>query len=362
MIQKSEQFLRDPIHPVQLKAAIAAADESLRQFYKDIVTIPPEHIAHQVESVVQKSGLQAAMAGREYAASFGELTKLGWIPDDWSWQDDARRIISQLRINPSQYIMNTIHEALSRGEGPPTEKLAPRLGYDQASGVARTVFMNIYAKSALRKWDEDGIKHVKRLAIEDLKTCSLCRALNGKEYQVFELVRLVNPQSADTHANCRCTFIPIIDISTYAPKRRKLPDMNLKLNGNEATNVPIEIYSLLKSIMLKSRLPFKIQFNNKINADWVRTGKTLTIHPKTLSDEDIREIIYEEQAEEMWPRVEHRVLKEYIPLLQYGFAKSSRSWSKPKEVFINNWIAFKLGQAPMHEDLFSQAFFRDLTR
>jgi SPP1 gp7 family putative phage head morphogenesis protein len=302
------------------------------------------------------------MSGREYAATFSNMEKLGWIPDDWSWQDDVREILAHLRVRPSQYILNEIHEALMKGEGPPVEKLSKRLGYEAARDVARTVMLNTYIKSALRKWDEDGIKHVKRLAIEDNKTCPLCRALNGKEYQVSELLLLPNPQSAETHVSCRCTFIPLIDISTYAPKRRKLPDLNLKLNGAEATNVPIEIYSLLKSIMLKSRLPFNIKFNNQLKEDRRLSGGTLTINPKSLSDEDLREIIYEEQAERMWPKVEARVVSDYLPLLQHGFAKASRSWDTPKEVFVNNWVAYKLGQAPMNEDLWSQAFFKDIAK
>jgi len=743
-------FLEDPIHPVQMRAAIGAVDEAMERFYAEVETVPLEHIVHKLEDVVQQVGLQASMAGREYANEMTEgMVKTAWVPTDWSWQDDAKQIISHLKLKPKQYIMDKIHHALMTGEGPPVEELAKNLGYETGKAIARTVVMNIYIKSALKKWDEDGIQHVKRLEMEDNKTCPICRALNGKEYLVSELLQLPNPQSHDTHencllgetpilapgarksyvglykgpaievvfeggrvittpnhmfltptgfassaclrkgddifyylgfegpvpganpddyrepspikdvvhslsklpgmisrsvpsspkdlhgdgmffdgnidivssngllggnaesrlskkvcedgfgwanssqtpfsrecdlasmlfamagstdcgvgirrqgfpfigreplhsnyvcltassnldasitkpfkyelsgyakahtdglcrfplsvclddvrrspfvdsvlygsrlkrstngnasllerprnnlvrnsealrygvygfskpisfdgdlgfgdtksmldslglgwgswrsprldddslddcmghteglgdvanrfsrivstrkvlevnvihpsshglhmydietssslyianglvsSNCRGTMTPVINISTYAPKDRGLPDLKIKTKYNEAQNVPIEMYSMLKQIMHKGALPFNVKFDSRIKADYKRDGDDLIINPKTLADEDLRELIYSEQAEEMWPQIEQRVISEYLPLLKYGFAKTSRSWDTPKEAFINNWIAYKLGQAPFNKDIWGQAFMQSIAR
>ena len=629
----AQLFLRDPIHPIQLRSAMSAVDLAMEKFYEEANSQPLEHIIHKLESIVEQVGLQASMAGREYAAGMsGEMSKMAWVPDDWDWKDDAKKIISHLKLKPKKYIMDAIHHALMTGEGPPVEELAKDLGYEQGKAVARTVTMNIYAKSALKKWAEDGIEHVKRLAMEDNKTCPICRALNGKEYLVSELLQMPNPQSHDTHencilgetpvlapgarkgyvglyegptveivfeggrvvttpnhmfltpvgfasaaslregddilyylgfegpipgadpddyrepapiekvvnsfsessgvflggvpvapedlhgdgmffngqidiaspdsllkgnvqsrlfeefcesnfgwrypvepglsgggnlatvlfalafatdssvgirrqsgafsgrkplhpdlvglaptsywepgsfesslyggagyakslghvqdrfsdmistrkvlhvnvshsslpmydlqtasslyianglvsSNCRCTFISIIDISTYAPLRRALPKLQITTKHNTAENVPVELYSMLKQIMHGSKLPFNLKFDKSIKADYRRSGDALVINPKTLADEDLRELIYSEQAEEMWPLVKERVIEEYIPLLRYGFAKTSRSWETPREAFVNNWIAFKLGQAPFNQDLWGQAFFRSI--
>jgi len=358
-------FLTNPIHPLQLRVAVGAVDDALEKFYAEAETVPLEHIAHKLEEVVSHVGLQAAMAGREYATtavSAHGMVKTAWVPTDWSWEDDAKKIISHLKLKPKKYMMDAIHNALMTGEGPPVEELARTLGYDQGRAVARTVVMNIYAKAALKKWDEDGIEHVKRIETEDNKTCPICRAINGKEYRVSDLLQMPNPQSHDTHENCRGSFLPLINISTYAPKARPLPDLKITSKHNTAENVPVELYTMLKQIMNGGKLPFDLRFDNKIKADYKRDGKVLVVNPKALSDEDIRDIIYEEQAEQMWPEVEERVNEEYIPLLQHGFAKTSRSWDTPKEAFINNWIAFKMGQAPFNTDIWGQAFMRSISR
>jgi SPP1 gp7 family putative phage head morphogenesis protein len=286
------------------------------------------------------------------------MTKLSWVPD-YNYTDDIKQLVASLDVRPSKLVMNKIHQALEEGSGPPVEELAPKLGYDTAKSVARTVVMNVYAKGMLKQWHEDGIQHCKRLAMEDMKTCPVCRAINGKEYIVRDLLHLINPQSHDTHPSCRCTFIPIISISTYAPKKRPLPiSKSLSYKGNEATNVPIEYYTMLREIFGRTKLPFKIDFDPTHDADYERVGNRLIVNPKTLADEDLREIVYQEQAEMLWPKMEPRVNKEYVPLLEYGFARSAKSWDDPKELFINNFTAYKLGQ--MDNDLWSQAFFHDV--
>jgi len=350
------------IHPIRLIDAIDKTEAALKRHYRDVAEIPLERCLETLSDDLMNVGLEASEAGREYAESFRlGMEKRGWIDFGWNYQEDIRKIIEQARIKPSQWLQNEIHKAMETGEGPPVERLSRRLGYEQARNIARTAIMNIQAKSALRVWDQDGIKHVKRIAHEDLKTCGICRALNGKEYLVAELILMTDPQSHDTHFSCRCGLIPVIDISTYAPKRRVLPKLKITTKHNTAENVPIEIYSMLKSLMHGGALPFNIKFDKSIKADYKRQGGDLVINPKALVDEDLRELIYEEQAEEMWPQVEQRVIDEYLPLLQRGFAKTSRSWDTPKEAFTNNWIAFKLGQAPFDKDIWGQVFMRSLS-
>jgi SPP1 gp7 family putative phage head morphogenesis protein len=355
----NRSFLYDPIHPMQLRDAMEKADAALEIFYRDVATIPAEHLIGNLEDLMNVVGLQTFEAGREWARSFMNLEKMAWIPDSWNWGTDVKKMLAKMKVSPTQYVMDELHDALAEGSGPPVEKLSQKLGYEQGKNAARTVIMNLYAKSALRQWDEDGIKYVKRIAFEDNKTCPVCRGLNGTEYLIKDLLELDDPQSNATHFSCRCNFLPIMNISTYAPKKRELPDLDINVNGNSATNVPVELYGLLKSLMLKTKLPFDIEFDNKIKEDYLRDKNKLIINPRTLADEDVRELIFSEEAEALWklPLVQKRVTEEYLPLIKGGFAKTTKSYDTDKELFVANWIAYRLGQAPMNTDIWSQSFF-----
>ena len=207
-------WLKSPIHPTLLKTAIDDADIFLKQFYGKLDRIPLEHVLHEAGDMLHKLGLRVFQAGREYANSFSEMNKLAFVPD-WDYTEDINKLLALMKVRPNRFILDEVHKALSEGTAPPVEKFAQKLGYDTGKGVARTLIMEIYIKSALRQWDEDGIKYVKRLAMEDMKTCPTCKALNGRVYSVDDLLQLPNPQSASTHVSCRCTFLPVIDITTY---------------------------------------------------------------------------------------------------------------------------------------------------
>ena len=105
-------------------------------------------------------------------------------------------------------------------------------------------------------------------------------------------------------------------------------------------------------------MPFKVKFDSSIHSDYERQNGTLLIHPKTLADEDPRDIIYQEEAEDLWPKAMARMSKEYVPLVRKGFAKSAKSWDNEHELFVNNFTAYKLGQ--LDNDLWSQVFFRSV--
>ena len=354
------KFLVSSVHPLALRLAIDEIDVGLKSFYSKLVSLPVVHVKPELERLMKVKGLTIYKTGADYARSFFPMEKVGWVPD-YNYTDDINQLLAKLDVRGTKFIMDEIHKSIEQGLGPPVEKLAPKLGYDTAKAVARTVLMNVYAKGALLQWHRDGIEHVKRLAVEDLKTCPVCRGLNGKEYAVGDLILMVNPQSFDTHENCRCTFIPIINISTYAPKKDKMPlTTNIKAGDNEAEDVPIEYAAVLQEMLGRSRLPFKVKFDAGIKADYERRNGTLVINPKALADEDPRDIIYQEEAEMLWLGAKDKVEKEYAPMVRAGFARSSKSWDDEHELFVNNFTAYKLGQ--LDNDLWSQVFFRAIER
>jgi SPP1 gp7 family putative phage head morphogenesis protein len=353
------KFLVSSVHPLALRLAIDEVDIGLKAFYSKLISLPVMHVKPELERIMKVKGLTAYKAGSDYARSFFPFEKLGWVPE-YSYTDDIKKLLASLDVRPSKGVMDEIHKAIEQGSGPPVEKLAPKLGYDTAKAVARTTLMNIFVKGSLIQWHQDGIQHVKRLAVEDNKTCPVCRGLNGKEYAVIDLIDMYNPQSFDTHSNCRCTFIPIISLGSYSPKHgNKMPFVvNIKTGGNEVKDCPIELAGMLQEALQGARLPFKVRFDTSIKADYERRNGELLIHPKTLSDEDIRGLIFSEEAEMLWPDVKDKVVKEYSPMVRQGFARSAKSWDNEHELFINNFVAFRLGQ--LDNDLWSQVFFRSI--
>jgi hypothetical protein len=195
------KFLVSSVHPIALRLAMDEIDTGLKEFYSKLVSLPVVHVKPELERIMKIKGLTVYKTGADYARSFFPMEKVGWVPD-YNYTDDINKLLAKLDVRGTKFIMDEIHKSIEQGLGPPVEKLAPKLGYDTAKAVARTVLMNVYAKGALLQWHRDGIEHVKRLAVEDLKTCPVCRGLNGKEYAVGDLILMVNPQSFDTHENC----------------------------------------------------------------------------------------------------------------------------------------------------------------
>lgn len=256
----------------------------------------------------------------------------------------------------SKKTMDIVHASLTGGEAPPIHELNQFMAFEQAKAIARTVMMNIYVKSSLRKWQEDGITTVKRMEMRDKKTCPICKALNGKEYEVDDLVNLVFPLTNDSHPSCRGTFIPIISLDTYDPKVRAIPlAVDLVVNGNTAKNVPIEIKPLLRSFLKRLETPIAVEFDPTISESYTWSPFEVTINPEALEDEDVREIILQTIAEQIWPDFEDKFITEYLPMIQSGLARPAKSFSSNKDLFINNYISHRMGQDP---DAFSNAWWK----
>lgn len=78
------------------------------------------------------------------------------------------------------------------------------VSYSSADRIARTELSYIYNKSTIDKYRECGVKKYKFLATADERECSKCQELNGK---IFELDNLILP----VHPNCRCTVLAVLE-------------------------------------------------------------------------------------------------------------------------------------------------------
>jgi SPP1 gp7 family putative phage head morphogenesis protein len=339
------------IHHPQLKNSIVSVDKEVRKIYKKSAELPIEHVVDGVREKLRRHGKDAYMAGKLYASSFIPLSKTAGLIN-WNYTQDIDKIVNNLGYKPNKWLRDQVHDAIRFGEGPPVQAISHKMGYDQAKEVARTAMMNIYTKSALLKFEENGITHVKRLEFNDKKTCPICKALNGKEYLISDIIDLEQPLTSDSHPACRGTFLAVIDESTFTPSGDKVPEtINVRINNNMAIDVPTGLRPII-NVLLKSEesLP-DIFFDKELKSAHLYKDNKIIINPKSTKDEDPREIVHEIIARRKWPELEKKFISDYMPELETGFARAEKSFDNPEELFIENYKAWKLKQ--MDDDLFT---------
>jgi len=146
-------------------------------------------------------------------------------------------------------------------------------------------------------------------------------------------------------SNCRGTFLPVLDTATtYKPQRQEFPaGINFTVAGNVAENVPMEIKPWLYTFMRRSPVPLHVKFDDALDAAYEWDGFEVTISPEALKHEDPREIILRSVADQIWPEVQPE-FSEYKNLVKGGHAIPAKSWENDKELFVNNYIAYRMGQ------------------
>lgn len=336
----------EDIHSM-LKVGILNSDHILRKLFEQrgSSNIPWEDLVEPMYANLLECGKQAMLGGRSYAIScLPDLTKSAQI-FNWDITKDIDEMITGMGIPANKKAARLIHEHLMESLPPPIHELSQMMDFEQAKAIARTVMMNIYVKSALRRWDEDGIIQVRRMEMRDKKTCPICRALNGKLYDISDLLGRIYPLSEDTHPNCRGTFIPIISLATYSPKQRSIPlAVDIQAGKSTATNVPVELQPWLSRFLRQFPDTVDIEFDPRIPEAYSWKASKVKINPDALVDQDVREIILEALSDQLWPKLEEKFKKEYLPLITAGLAHPAKSFTTQEELFANNYIQYRMGQ------------------
>lgn len=78
-------------------------------------------------------------------------------------------------------------------------------GFYAAHRLVRTETMHCLNQSCLQRYKDAEIKKVSFWAAKDERTCEICGAMHGKEYNIEKAPVL------PVHPNCRCTYLPVIE-------------------------------------------------------------------------------------------------------------------------------------------------------
>lgn len=312
-----------------------------------------------------RHGLALVMeAGKSWAHQFIPPGIKVAIRLDWDVDRDIDEITKHLKDTPNQDIRNAIHDTIRQGGGATQaiHELSQKYQVDRARDIARTVYMNIYTKSALREMKKHGYSLAKRIEIDDSKVCPLCKVLNNGTYEIDYLLTSSMPLTRGSHPRCRGTFVPVINSMVALPQRAGKMDhvTDIVANGNGMRNVPVEYAVHLRRFASRNRLPFNVLFDPRTHTNSRMVGDTLWIHPAALHDQDPRELIVEHWATEVWPRYEDKFRNEFVSLLVWtGLARPSKTFRTTEELWRQEFVAYKLGlsESPWHH-----IWFRDVVK
>ncbi len=85
--------------------------------------------------------------------------------------------------------------------------------FHAVQSITRTAIMTSSNQGNLRVYEQnaDVVSHVEWLASRDNRVCPICQSLDGTRWPLGDRAAKVPP--GDSHPNCRCTIIPVVDLN-----------------------------------------------------------------------------------------------------------------------------------------------------
>lgn len=133
------------------------------------------------------------------------------------WCSDGKHFSERIWNNKT-LLMTTLNEGLSTiaitGKG--TKELTKQLmnefdvSYNRAKTIVVTEMTRIQTQAAKDRYEGYGIKEYEIMITKDEKTCSICKALNGKRFKLSELQ--IGANAPPLHPRDRCCIVPVVDI------------------------------------------------------------------------------------------------------------------------------------------------------
>jgi hypothetical protein len=346
------EFLQSPHHPT-LKRLMLDVEKAVDRHLLQIANGHTTHLNanRQLKERVRSFAELAIQSGKQRARELMpvRLDKTG-ARFDWDVDADIDRIIATFHVSPTPLIRDAFHEAARLGGGASrvVHQLEKVYQADKARDLGRTIYLNLYTKASLREMQANGYQLCRRIEIDDHKTCVVCWALNNGTYHIADIVDLPDPLTHDTHPRCRGSFVPVLNSMTALPQKKGRLDFVKTIQdpktGVEIKDAPLEYSTYLSSFARKHRLPFKVEFDPRAQADSQVSNGVLTVHPRTLFDQDPREVILEAWAATLWPKYEARFTKEYVLLARMGLTQPQRSVHTALELWIREFTAWKMNQ------------------
>jgi len=197
--------------------------------------------------------------------------------------------------------------------------------------IVRTETMGAFTRVQLKTWFDMGIKEVTRHAVNDNRTCEICKQIckPGNRFLIEDLLKLDNPLIEDpdnpgellTHPNCRDWFTPIYDTTkaelSYYNLFGEDPDFKsaeeVKYKHSLVKSVPIDYRDSIENILREVQPEKEMYFVNDVTNDpmWKKMRVT-ELKASGLSDSGIIDALTKEIEAKYAHIVQYENLKKEI--------------------------------------------------
>lgn len=165
-----------------------------------------EYVAYLTQQPTMKETIGFTM---EQSKAAEKVLESIWCADGKHWSDRVWSNKTKLQERIEKGLMDCVSRGVSKDILVKTLMEDFNKGFHEADRIARTELTYIQNQAAKDRYEAAGIKKYKYLAEIDSRTSSICRELNGKEYNFTQCSVGVN--MPPMHPYCRSTIIPIVE-------------------------------------------------------------------------------------------------------------------------------------------------------
>lgn len=148
-----------------------------------------------------------------------KILAVPWVGSEFSsriWADKDKL---------TRELMQTLSRGFVRGDSLDrmTKEFAQRMGVSEsrAATLIHTESAHIAAEAAEQGYRETGVKSYRFEAALDLKTCTVCSALDQREFPLAERETGIN--YPPLHPRCRCTTVPVTEFRLGSKRAARNP-------------------------------------------------------------------------------------------------------------------------------------------
>lgn len=148
-----------------------------------------------------------------------KILTVPWVGSEFSsriWADKDKL---------TRELMQTLSRGFVRGDSLDrmTREFAQRMGVSEsrAATLIHTESAHMAAEATMRGYRETGVKSYRFEAALDLKTCSVCGALDQREFPLAERETGIN--YPPLHPRCRCTTVPVTEFRLGSKRAARNP-------------------------------------------------------------------------------------------------------------------------------------------
>lgn len=152
--------------------------------------------------------------GAELLKSMWEANGKYWSSNTWcaDGKDTTQRLtenLKKLQNTLERGLVDCVARGTSKDELVKTLKRRFEVSFSEADRLARTELTYIQNQATRDSYKKADVKRYKFLAASDDRVSDMCKALNGKEFNLDAAAVGIN--YPPMHVNCRCTTIPVIN-------------------------------------------------------------------------------------------------------------------------------------------------------